>query len=145
MEIVKNLKDDEILVQACKKLCNDFVFTFSPSTITMDGGAVNLCQEDFKRLVELAEIGKNVIQGNYGEIVENKREEDAEHSEKQPEPHFKYNDEECSFNCSKCLCNTCLNYKGDLAEACVELCCNITCHNDYYVDSCPAYNDGHNF
>lgn len=142
MEIVKNLKDDEMLIQACKKLYR--TFTFSSHPIDMEEGTVDLRHEEFERLIELAEIGKNAIQGIYGEVVENKREEDAEHSEEQPEPHFKYN-EDCTFDCSKCLCNTCLNYKGDLAEACAESCCNLTCHNDYYVDSCPAYNDGHNF
>lgn len=142
MEIVKYLKDDEMLIQACKKLYRTFAFYSHP--IGMDEGTVDLRHEEFERLIELAEIGKNVLQGNNCEVVENKREEDAGHSEEQPDPHFKYNDEH-TFDCSRCLCNTCLNYKGDLTEYCAESCCNITCQDNYYVSSCPAYNDGRNF
>lgn len=144
MEIVKSFKDDEILIQACKKLCSEYVFDFSSPDISMDEGIVHLYNADFKRLVDLAEIGKNVMQGINCEVNENKRKKDAEYGEKQPEPHFKYN-VEGGYDCSKCLCYTCPNYEGNLAEACAESCCNTICHDNFYVDSCPAYNDGRNF
>ena len=144
MDIIKHLKDDEMLIKACKKLCSGYVFDFSSPDISMDEGIIHLYNEDFRRLVELAKIGKNVMQGINCEVNENKREEYVEHNEEQPDPHFKYNDE-CTFDCPKCLCNTCSNYKGDLVKPCAESCCNITCHDSYYVGSCPTYIDKRNF
>lgn len=155
MEIIKNLGDDEILIQACKKLYRTFTFYSHPTD--MDEGTVDLRHEEFERLIELAEIGKNVIQGNTCEIVENKREEDVEHSEELPSPHFEFN-KRIGADCNYCLCSSCTENCVDCDlehDACIgcpmncaENCANVKnvkCKEHYYVDSCPAYNDGHNF